>query len=165
MSRVCAQAHFPTFFTFASSLWSGRTVVDAIRTDFWSIFIKCAYLQWGYGVVSGTLIFPCARGGCTHRGMYPGWPDEGRDKQRGQAEQKAQRALHVSGHDEEDRGGQPVVAWINILLRGWKEQLKKPKDRLEVIKDYGSYQLLQNSFFMQGTLKKDRKKNKLVQTE
>lgn len=115
----------------------------------------------GYSLVSGTLIFPCAKGGCTHRGMYPGWPDEGRDKQRGQAEQKAQRALHVSGHDEEDRGGQPVVAWINILLRGWKERLKKPKDGLEVIKDYGSYQLLQKLFFLcKEPWKKDQKNNK-----
>lgn len=70
---------------------------------------------------------PAPRGGFTHRGMYPGWPDEGRDKQGGQAEQKAQRALHVSGHDEEDSGSQPVVARIDVLFRGWKERLKKPQ--------------------------------------
>lgn len=127
------------FFTFAPSLC------------FRCYLHRHAYRYCGHSLVSGTLIFPCANGRCTHRGIYPGWPDEGRDKQRGQAEQKAQRALHVSGHDEEHRGGQPVVARINILLRGCKELLKKSKDELDVLKEYSSYQLLQNSF-MRGTL-------------
>lgn len=63
----------------------------------------------------------------THRGVYPRWPDEGRDEQRGQVEQETQRAFHVSSHDEEHCGDQPVVAWINIQLRDWKEQLKSQR--------------------------------------
>lgn len=91
--------------------------------------------------------------------MYPGWPDKGRDKQGGQVEQKSERALGVSSHDEEHCGEQPVVAWINILLSGWEERLKTSKDWLGVIKDYGSYQLLQN--FMYARNQEKTNKNKL----
>lgn len=89
--------------------------------------------------------------------MYPGWPDKGRDKQGGQIEQKSERALGVSSHDEEHCGEQPVVAWINILLSGWEERLKTSKDWLGVIKDYGSYQLLQNFMYARNQEKTNKK--------
>lgn len=67
--------------------------------------------------------------------MYPRWPDERRSKQRRKTKQKTQRAVDVSSHDEEHRGGQPVMAWIISPLSDWKAGVKEAKDWWKPTKD------------------------------
>lgn len=58
--------------------------------------------------------------GCwTHRSVEPGGPEEGWCEQGGEVEEEAEGSLHVSSHDEEHGGGEPVMTGVGSLQSVW----------------------------------------------
>lgn len=51
----------------------------------------------------------------THRAVQSRGPKEGRRQQTGETQEQAQRAAHVTVHEQKDRGGKPIVTGITAL--------------------------------------------------
>lgn len=65
------------------------------------------------------------RGSPTYRAMQPQRPQECGGQESGEAQQESQRFLPVSGHQQEHRGGEPIVAREAPLQDAWRRGVKE----------------------------------------